>query len=35
MRKIVSAEVIDSDSRHSQIERLASKLFDETEGIKK
>nr|WP_314547092.1 AAA family ATPase [uncultured Massilia sp.] len=34
MQKIVSAEVIDSESRHDQVERLASKLFDETQETK-
>lgn len=32
LQKIVGAEEIDSESRHIQVERLASKLFDEARG---
>ncbi|MGC1330856.1 AAA family ATPase [Pseudomonas sp.] len=33
LQKIVGAEDIDSESRYVQVERLASKLFDEARGV--
>ena len=34
LEKIVGADEIESESRHNQVERLASKLFSETQEIK-